>query len=276
MLQESVKTLLHWVAERESVRKKKTLGYPKPWTDDPILRDYKFCNVSREDDKVTQWIHANWLDPYRDHPNLAFAMCVARHFNWPDTLELIGFPSKFDPLKTELVLKDARDRCKRKIYTGAYTVSTCGRAMDKIEYSLRVVLGPMYLQTRNPVKGETLQGYWKYLQQFEGFSSFMAGQVVADLKYASPLIDAPDWMDWAPLGPGSIRGLNRLHDRQLTHGIKQEQGLTELRRVQIIIKEKLGLTLPLHNVQNCLCEYDKYSRLKFDDGKVRSKYPGKS
>ena len=46
MLQEAKKTLLYWISERESIRKKKKSGEPKPWTKDPILRDYKFCHVS--------------------------------------------------------------------------------------------------------------------------------------------------------------------------------------------------------------------------------------
>ena len=47
-----------------------------------------------------------------------------------------------------------------------------------------------------------------------------------------------------------------------------------LLNIQEIIRTSLSMNMPLHNVQNCLCEFDKYMRLKYDGGKVRSKYPG--
>ena len=266
--------LLHWITERESVRKLKEAGEPKPWTLDPILRDYKFCNVERENDRVTKWVFDKWLLPNAESKNIAFAMCVARHFNWPDTLEVIGYPETWDPEVVRSNLKAHREQ-GNKVYTGAYLVSTCGRKMDKIDYSIDIVLNPLYEKIRNPDRGETLQEYWNYLLQFDGFASFMAGQVVADLKYIYPLFASEDWWVWAPLGPGSIRGLNRYHRRPLAYNLTQAQGLQELLLIQEMIHTETQLKLPLHNVQNCFCEFDKYVRLKYDGGKVRSKYNGK-
>ena len=64
---------LYWIKERESIRKKKEAGNPKPWTDDPILQNYRFCNVRRMDDTVSQWLLKNWYEPYFDHPNMLSA-----------------------------------------------------------------------------------------------------------------------------------------------------------------------------------------------------------
>lgn len=86
-------TFLDFVAERERIRLKKEAGLPRPWTDDPILRDYKFCCVRREDDRVTKGIAAAYRDPYKDDPELWFALLVARRaVNWPDTLAELGYP----------------------------------------------------------------------------------------------------------------------------------------------------------------------------------------
>lgn len=268
--------LLHWVSEREKVRAAKEANLPKPWTTDPIIRDYKFCNVRREDDKVSVWIHENWLKPYEDTPDIAFAMCVARIFNWPETLKQIQYlvcDGNWDPEEAREVLKAYRDK-GNKVFTGAYTVSTCGHAMDKIDYCIDLVFTPLYKTIKNPVKGQTLKSYWEDLCQYQGFSSFMAGQVVADLKWAEPLIHAEDWGYFAPLGPGSIRGLNRFFNRPLSGKITQQQGTKELLEIQKIINDNLDMLVALHNVQNCMCEFDKYMRLKYDGGKVRSKYPG--
>ena len=274
----------YWIKERESIRRKKEAGLPKPWTTDPIFQKYKFTNVRREDDKVTVWIKNNWRDPCRGHQNMWFAMIVARLFNWPPTLDLIGFPlSDFDILKPiwRMQLKVARDELKQKIFTGAYLVSTNGVSMDKVDYILDRVLTPIWERGLAPSSaGEysdsvTLESYWHFLLQFDGLGSFMAGQVIADLKYVDPVLEkASDWWSWAPLGPGSIRGLNRFAGRDYRKSLKQEKGLQELLQLQQQIEERLGIKLPVHDVQNCCCEYDKMLRLKKGEGSVRSGYNG--
>ena len=277
LVEKNVSELLHWVKERESVRIKKEAGEPKPWTTDPIIRDYKFCNVRRNDDRVSRWIHDHWLHPYANHPSITFAMCVARIFNWPETLELIEdlvFHETWQPEEMRKRIKEYRDQ-GNKVFTGAYTVSTCGLAMDKVDYVIDKVFTPLRKTITNPKEGQTLEEVWEDLCQYQGFSSFMAGQVVADLKYIKPLLHATDWNTFAPLGPGSIRGLNRLHGRELGYNVKQQQGTQELLEIQSIIKRELSLDIALHDVQNVHCETDKYLRLKYDNGKVRSKYPGR-
>ncbi len=269
--------LLHWVKERESIRIKKERGDFKPWTTDSILRSYKFCNVHRNDDRVSVWIHNNWLHPYSGHPRIAFAMCVARIFNWPETLEAIQdlVFGQWDSSEVKERLKYRRDKQGCKIFTGAYTVSTCGRAMDKIDYCVDLVFNPLLKTIKNPVEGQTLEEYWKDICQYQGFSSFMAGQVIADLKYILPLLLANDWNTFAPLGPGSTRGLNRYAGRELSFRLKQDQGTKELLQIQSVIRDNLGMEVALHNVQNVMCEFDKYVRIKYDGGTVRSKYNGR-
>lgn len=284
----------YWVNERESIRKKKEAGLPKPWTDDPILQNYKFCNVRREDDRVTIWIKNNWRDPCRGHPNMWFAMVVARLFNWPDTLDAIGYPlSDFTDIKETWrnILKRRRDQIGLKIFTGAYLVSTNGVAMDKVDYILDRVLTPIWERGRAPlatqtiidnqqpgkitITGDTLESYWEYLTQFDGLGSFMAGQVIADLKYIESVLEnASDWSSFAPLGPGSIRGLNRFNGRDRTKSLKQAQGLRELNEIQQRLLDEHGIELPVHDIQNCCCEFDKMVRLMRNEGKVRSKYAG--
>lgn len=281
MSTENQEYFFYWIKEREKIREKKELGWAKPWTEDPVLQSYKFCNVRREDDRVTKWIKTNWRDPYKDNVNMYFAMCVARLFNWPDTLDAIGFPKvlNWDRHKEQwrTILKHRRDKGV-KIFTGAYLVSTNGVKMDKIDYILDRVLTPIWERALSPVQLSvtmTCQEYWEYLLQFDGLGSFMAGQIVADLKYIDPILEkATDWMDWAPLGPGSIRGLNRFFGRDVKKSISQEKGLAEIRYIKQLIKERLDLDLPAHDVQNCLCETDKFIRLKKGEGKTRSTYPG--
>lgn len=286
---ENQELFFYWVEERESIRRKKEAGLPKPWTDNQILQRYKFCNVQREHDRVTVWIKDNWRDPCRGHPNMWFAMIVARLFNWPETLDAIGFPlSDFDKLKETWreVLKRRRD-AGHKVFTGAYLVSTNGVSMDKIDYILDRVLTPIWERGVSPkdlwntaggledTESLTLRDYWTHLTTFDGLGSFMAGQVIADLKYIDPVLEnASDWMTFAPLGPGSIRGLNRFAGRDPNKPLKQEQGLLEIQEAQKLIEECLGIKLPAHDVQNCFCEYYKYAKIHYGEGRTRSMYPG--
>jgi hypothetical protein len=61
-------TLLHWARERYSIRCKRAAGLPPPWTDDPVLAAHRFCNASREHDRVTIWIRQNIRERYVGHP----------------------------------------------------------------------------------------------------------------------------------------------------------------------------------------------------------------
>jgi hypothetical protein len=45
---------VYFVGERETIRLRRESGQPRPWTDDPILAAWSFCNVRREDDRVSR------------------------------------------------------------------------------------------------------------------------------------------------------------------------------------------------------------------------------
>ena len=88
----NVARLVNFIVARHSIYDRRAKGDHKPWTDDEILQRYRFCNVYRELDTVTQWIADNWRRPHAGDQDLWFAMAVARWVNWPETLEDIGYP----------------------------------------------------------------------------------------------------------------------------------------------------------------------------------------
>ena len=64
-----------------------------PWTDDPILRDYKFTNVYRELDRSSQWqINNIMLDKGLTLKNLVWKLMFYRLFNSPETFSFDGTP----------------------------------------------------------------------------------------------------------------------------------------------------------------------------------------
>lgn len=268
--------LVYWVRERDRVRALKELNEPPPWTDDPILQTYRFCNVRRMDDKVSRWLSERWYRPHKDHPNTLAAAALARHFNLPSALgEVTGLVYRKGPPDLDEVAKRIRalKASGRTVFNGAYMVRGIGTA-DKTEMVVNRVCRPL---VDNPpsLDASSMQACVGALLPYWGFSTFMAGQVVADLRWAL----SGSWKDrnsWAPIGPGSKRGMNRVMGREPNKPLHQEQFLEEL----LALKGRCSLKIPisitsrmeLMDWQNVLCEYDKYTRALLREGKPKQLY----
>jgi hypothetical protein len=126
-----VNDLVRFIKEREKVRMNKEAGKPRPWTKDPILDKYRFCNVHREDDAVTRWLRKEWYTRFAANPDVWFAAVVARLFNNPEALtDIAHWVLPFNPKMIGKIL-DTRITRKQKNFNAAYIVSTNGVAMDK-------------------------------------------------------------------------------------------------------------------------------------------------
>jgi len=110
--------LRYWITERERLRKVKEGGGPKPWTADPLLRDFRWCNVRRMDDRVSRELFERWY-PTQSTPgetDLTYAL-FARLINWPEAVdEVVGH---LDSVRPILLERAARGQ---KVFTGAYVV----------------------------------------------------------------------------------------------------------------------------------------------------------
>lgn len=275
----NLKQFLNFIEERQRILLRRQSGQPYPWTKDPILQRFKFCNCNREDDRVTIWIRENWREPYKNHDNLWFAMCVARMINWPDTLEEIGFPETWDPACV-LKIMNARKKLGRKVFTSAYLLGGgIPEGLEKTRYTVYHILNPLWkhVQKHGAVRGfkstedprshkPKLQEAWEWLLQFHGFGKFLAYEVITDLRHTRYLRNAPDIYTWANIGPGAQRGLNRLYNRDLKSNHRQEQLLQELLEVQCWLQEEADLQLfpdiESRMVEHTLCELSKYLRTK--------------
>jgi hypothetical protein len=276
--------LWNWVTERERVRiRKDILRDPHPWTDDPIIGTYRFCNVRREDDRVTRWINKHIRVRFRHHPNLWLMLCIARQINWPNTLrELImqeAWPStkSFNPEMMTIVLNERKNRGD-KIYTGAYMISAPReKGSDKQSYISEVVIGDLWKRRNTfPNDPESMKDVHSWIMKSNGWGQFMAYQAVVDMRFTSILEDAKDIDTWAAAGPGTIRGLNRLHGRNLNQKITQEQALREMKIIYPMVYKKTAVKVDFSDVPNILCETDKYLRVKNGEGKPRALYvPGR-
>ena len=261
----------NYMIERHSIYERRDEGQAYPWTDDPILKEYSFCNVYRELDRVTIWIRENWREPYADHPNLPFAMAMARQINWPDTLEEIGFPEHWNPERIKAIMQGRLNR-KEKVYTGAYMLTgTLGGT--KVEQTIDKILTPLY-EMPPRIINNSLEETWKRYLPYPGFSGFMAYEVVTDLRHTKHLENAEDIMTWANPGPGAKRGLNRIHGRELEKSIPKSQLISEMKEL-LDLCNMAPLPLEMRDIEHCLCEFDKYERVRLGQGKPRAKYKPK-
>jgi hypothetical protein len=259
--------LVYFIKTRETHRLVKEGGIKpgKRYVLDPIIAKYRFCNIHREDDRVTRWIADNIRTPWKDEPDLWFAIVVCRLLNLPESIEDVKnaiLPWKPALFRTKLANRKALGFNN---FNAAYIVSTNGRAMDKVDYLIQEVLNPLWSERKKmrPELYMTLAGYCGMLMARNGLAGFMAGQIIADLKYVEPLNAAIDWDTFAVSGPGSRRGLNRVMgvapDAGWRAGAWEEAliGLSSAIRAPLA---KAGIRLHAQDLQNCLCEFDKYRR----------------
>lgn len=276
-----VNDLFAFIKERNQIHDAKEVhAYPKPWTLDPILQQYRFCNVYREEDTQTKWFADNWRrENYMDQ-NLWFASLVFRFINWSETAAELGYPVPWDPARFKRTLQ-ARKKAGKKVYSAAYMISTHGTVEAKDTY-LAKSLTKIWKKREalRYLNGMPLRAFHEELMTCFDVGSFIAAQVVADCKYAGHMKHAPDWWTFAASGPGSRRGLNRVQDLPVKTPWKEGDWYAVLLQLKSHIDEKIrNANMPaMHaqDLQNCLCEFDKYERVRLGEGRPKQKYNGVS
>ena len=282
--------LWHWVREREDARLRKENGEPFPWATDDIINTYRFCNVRREDDRVTVWVRKNIREAFADNPNLWLMLCMARQINWPGSLgKLISagnlpwpVDDKFEPPIMAEVL-DGMDAAGEKVWTGAYIIPAGSTKGEWKTASLARKIAALWKDRhlferylRQEQKWVTMRGFHEKLMKYDGWGPFLAYQAVVDMRFTPILSGAADTQTWAAAGPGTIRGLNRIHGRRLDHPLPQSFALGEMKIIHAASLEATGVAMDFTDVPNILCETDKYLRVKNGEGRPRALYvPGR-
>lgn len=270
--------LLYFIEEREAIRRRRVAGDPLPVTTDPILQKFSFTNVRREDDRGTLWVLYNWLFPHAGDPDFWFAPIVYRFVNLPEVAAEIGYPV---PWNSEHFLAVMAGRAARgaKLYGPAYMIHADRHYATTAQYQVAKVFNPLWKarEWMRPTPGLTLQRCFTRLSDFHGMGGgFMPAQVIADLKFIEPLRSAPDWMTFAVSAPGSRRGLNRVLGRPVDAPWTETEWRREFDRLRELIQpdlDRLGLgDLDAQSLQSCLCELDKYERVRLGEGKPRRRF----
>lgn len=272
---------IKFVNERWSIHQKRLAGLPAPWTKDEILRTYRFTNVMRETDRVTQFIHKNWLEPHaKDYDTVVFAMALARLTNLPATLEALGYPARWDQKRFVRIMETRKEQ-GHTTFTAAYMINAAGssKGQSKAAYLAETVLNPLwkerkYLGQLVALEGATLEKLQNELMKFHGFGGgFMSAQVVNDVKWLPVMRKVEDWWTFARSGPGSKRGLNWLCGNEPTARWKESEWYTTLMALMKVAQPRLKTPiLDASNFQNLNCEWSKYCKVKYLSGRAKQKF----
>lgn len=280
---------LFFVYEREIMRVAKENGYSGPLTADPVLSKYRFTNIRRRDDRMTKWFIEHLIEPAVDtgDENLWFTLLIARLINWPPTLSALMragvfpcSPLDFDAERFSAVL-EGQKALGLKVYGDAYMVYPTMKDPGGVK-SMSIakwIIGDAVKRSAQIQRAvfdfehPRLSRIVAELVQCYGVSTFIAGQVVADLSYTPAGGDFTDLYTWAPLGPGSQQGLNHLYAMPKFHSWNQRDFNDALMKALAAVESELDIIgLTLHDIQSTFCEYGKYARTVLGEGKPKSNY----
>jgi len=295
------KYLHQFITRRYLIHKKKDVQQlPAPWTNDPILREFKFTNVRREHDRETRWV----LDNIVNHPSLSYDnklmnLILYRLYNKSSTLELIKAPFDFnkglDQRAIRRALEQARERDKEYTYfTNAFL--TCGlkaslgrmpETNDEL-MPMRVIKFVQKLWSEGIIgkikKAKNQQAVYNALKSQYGIGAFLAYQIFVDFTYIPEFPFSEN--EFTVSGLGCIRGLDYIFEDR--DGMTHDECLFWLREnimVQFHMRgwkydpQKLFDDLPVHDrcmnvmsLENCHCEISKYIRAVEGTGRPKNKY----
>lgn len=273
-----------FAAERLEMYQRRLQEPQGPWTQDPVLRSYRFTNTYRATDRVSQYLIREVQ--YRDDrptsvEQVFFRTLLFKIFNKIETWELLE--NTLGPIEWKVtsleqmarVLDEALARQVR-VYSAAYIMPApkFGHVRKHANHLalLRAMMdaGVPYAVANAP----SLKRAYELLLAQPGMGPFLAFQYTIDLNYSAVLDFDED--DYVVAGPGALDGISKCFSS--TGGASPEEVIGEMVRTQHANFARLGLSfeglfgrdLKPIDCQNVFCEISKYARVAFPDVVGRS------
>lgn len=269
---------LYWrfAAERQAIFFRRLEDHSPPWTDDPILKAFKFTNVYRAADRVSQYLirRVIYNTRYPDMPvEVVFRTLLFKMFNKTSTWELLEGQlglltwQSFDPNAYDRVLGEAV-RAGRRIYSAAYIIPPVSLDQSRIKHRGHLQLLNLIFSSdfvRRLEGSANLRAVFDLLKGFPSLGDFLAFQFAIDLNYTD-VIDH-DEASFVVAGPGARDGLAKTFSdaagasaEALIEHMMNEQD-AEFDRLGLRFQSLWGRPLQLIDCQNLFCEISKYTRV---------------
>jgi len=274
-------TYWRFAAARNDIFMQRVRGEPGPWSSDPILSKFKFCNTFRAADRISQYLIRDviYCENGKDlAPEDAFMRIVLfRLFSKEETWEALETATggvQRSTLDVE-VLGDLleRMRSQRAIYTAAFILAAPSGYGHKAKHRNHLALvadmfrpGGLGVQLG---KARSLKEVFDALTAYPMIGPFLGYQIAIDLNYSEHLSFDED--EFTMPGPGALRGIDKVFEDR--GGRTPEELIMRMVESQEEEFERLGLDFEglfgrrLHAIdcQGLFCETDKYSRQAFPE-----------
>lgn len=231
-------TYWRFAALRQDILHQRVNGRQPPWTDDPILRSFRFTNAYRAADRTSQYLirHVIYKGDWSAEDTV-FRILLFKIFNRIETWESL----ERDLGPPNLSAFDCREyvRCLnrlfesgRPVYSGAYmmpSVGRMGRRAHKHENHLELLAAMMRDELPKRLQdSRSLRDVYDLLRSYPSIGRFLAYQYAIDLNY-STVVDFSE-MSFVVAGPGAVHCVlfepsTRPHVPVVAAGISQHQGL---------------------------------------------------
>ena len=286
---------LYWkfAYERQKAFEARVAGQPGPWTNDPIIARYKFCNVYRAADRVSQYMIRDVC--YNDQPDAPsdrlFQIVAFRIFSNIATWESLRHKLGHSPIIDDLVDGSfERALCETKaenrtLYTGAFILCATNAYGRRLKHLNHVeLLKDMFVNRdlgRQILEATSLRYIYDLVHGFPLMGDFMSYQIAIDLNY-SDLVNFSE-NDFTVTGPGALRGMEKLFTclgdftpAETVMWMVERQD-EEFQRLGLAFNGLWGRKLQAIDAQGLFCETDKYCRVKLPElrsnrSKIKSRY----
>lgn len=282
-------TYWHFAVKRQNVFFKRLEQENGPWSEDPILQQYKFTNAYRSADRVSQYLIRNVIydGEERNHSQTFFRILLFKFFNKIETWKLLerhigsihyylGFIDRFDYVLSKAMAEG------RRIYSAAYIMPSGGSLNQSgRKHKMHLELLDRMMRDDLPTKlahAQSMKEAFCLLRSYPTIGDFLAYQYITDINYSN-LINFNE-NDFVIPGPGALSGITKCFvntgDREnadiIRHVTDTQQEEFEKRGLKF--KDLWGRKLHLIDCQNLFCEVDKYARVAHphrSTGRVRIK-----
>lgn len=267
--------------ERQRIFHRRISQAPGPWTDDPILEHFKFCNAYRASDRVSQYLIREVIYSPAGAATKAedafLRVVLFRLFSKEATWEALEGATggvcraTFDTAALGSLLDRLRRR--QSIYTGAFILCAHNAYGQPTKHRNHLALVEDMFRSGGLSsalgKARSLEEVYEALLAWPLIGPFMAYQLAIDLNYTEHLSFSED--DFTVAGPGAMRGLKKVFSdfsdqtpAQLILRMVDRQD-EEFARLDLEWEDLFGRRLHAIDCQGLFCETDKYARMAFPE-----------
>jgi hypothetical protein len=266
-----------FASERHAIYERRLHDPFGPWTDDPILEQYKFTNAFRAADRVSQYLIREVqyrADRSQEAAEVFFRTILFKFFNKIETWELLEDAlgpiswQQFDLNRAAELLKSAL-QSNQRIYSAAYVMPSPPFGHEQKSANHLALLNLMMSDHlyKSISTANSLERVYRLLLGYPGIGPFLAYQYAIDLNYSTLL--AFDEGDLVVAGPGALDGISKCFleigktpANEIIFSMVENQD-NEFRRLGLTPVRLFGRKLQPIDCQNIFCEISKYARVAF-------------